>query len=72
MKGNWEVALLEAVKLDGGDPTKVKRVAIPFPDQLAALRQGRVDAVSTFQSVAAQMEPAGFKYNGDPQADARN
>ena len=72
LKGNWEVALLEAVKLDGGDPTKVKRVAIAFPDQLAALRQGRVHAVSTFQPFAAQMEAAGFKYNGDPQADALN
>lgn len=34
-----------AVKNDGGDYTKVNYIEIPFPDAIAALGQGRVDAI---------------------------
>ncbi len=70
LKGNWEVAILQAVKNDGGDPSKVKLVEISLPDQIAALQQGRVDAVSTFQPFAAQLRAEGYPGIGDPQASA--
>jgi len=68
LQGNWEVSLKEAIEKDGGDPSKVKLVAIPFPDQITALKSGRVDAISTLQPFIAQMTSQGFKSIGDPQA----
>jgi NitT/TauT family transport system substrate-binding protein len=68
LKGNWEVSLKEAVAQDGGDPSKVKLVAIPFPDQVTALKSGRVDAISTLQPFIANLTSQGFKSIGDPQA----
>src|SRR6476469_2687060 len=68
LQGNWEVSLKEAIEKDGGDPSKVKLVAIPFPDQVTALKSGRVDAISTLQPFIAQMTSQGFKSIGDPQA----
>jgi len=68
LQGNWEVSLKEAIAKDGGDPSKVKLVAIPFPDQVTALKSGRVDAISTLQPFIAQMTSQGYKSIGDPQA----
>lgn len=68
LQGTWEVALKEAVARQGGDPSKVKLVAVPFPDQAAALRSRRVDAVSTLQPFIAQLNADGYKSIGDPQA----
>ena len=68
LQGNWEVSLKEAIEKDGGDPSKVKLVAIPFPDQVTALKSGRVDAISTLQPFIAQMTSQGYKSIGDPQA----
>jgi NitT/TauT family transport system substrate-binding protein len=68
LKGNWEVSLREAVAQDGGDPSKVKVVAVPFADQVTALKSGRVDAIFTLQPFIAQLTSQGFKSIGDPQA----
>jgi NitT/TauT family transport system substrate-binding protein len=68
LKGNWEVSLREAVAQDGGDPSKVKVVAVPFADQVTALKSGRVDAIFTLQPFIAQLTAQGFKSIGDPQA----
>ena len=68
LQGNWEVSLKEAVAKDGGDPSKVKVVAVPFSDQVTALKSGRVDAISTLQPFIAQLTSQGFKSIGDPQA----
>lgn len=68
LQGNWEVSLKEAVAQDGGDPSKVKLVAVPFADQVTALKSGRVDAISTLQPFIAQLTAQGFKSIGDPQA----
>lgn len=38
------VAAASLIKDQGGDPSKVQFVAMPFPDMLGALEQGRVDA----------------------------
>lgn len=43
------VAAAKAIKDDGGDPAKVTFVAMPFPDMMTALAQGRVDAASVVE-----------------------
>jgi NitT/TauT family transport system substrate-binding protein len=70
LKGNWEITAREAIAQDGGDPSKVKVVAIPFADQVAALKSGRVDAISTLQPFGSQLEASGFRNIGDAQAMA--
>ncbi|MEH0421467.1 ABC transporter substrate-binding protein [Streptomyces sp. B21-083] len=68
LQGSWEVLLKESVAKSGGDPTSVKLVAVPFPDQATALKSGRVDAVYTLQPFVAQLMGEGFKDIGDPFA----
>ena len=68
LQGNWEVSLKEAIEEDGGDPSKVKLVVIPVPDQVTALKSGRVDAISTLQPFIAHMTSQGYKSIGDLQA----
>jgi NitT/TauT family transport system substrate-binding protein len=68
LKGNWEVSLREAVAQAGGDPNKVKPVAVPFADQVTALKSGRVNAIYTLQPFIAQLKAQGYKVIGDPQA----
>lgn len=49
------IAAAESIRADGGDPEKVKFVAMPFPDMVTALEQGRIDAaaaVEPFRSLA--------------------
>lgn len=70
LKGVWEVQVREAVAQEGGDPSKVKVTAIPFADQITALRQDRVDAIATLQPFGTQLEAQGFKNIGDAQATA--
>lgn len=43
------VAAAHAIKGDGGDPSKVTFVAMPFPDMMVALSQGRIDAASVVE-----------------------
>ncbi len=40
-----DTSVRASVRKDGGDPSKVKFVALPFPEQPAALANGQVDAV---------------------------
>jgi NitT/TauT family transport system substrate-binding protein len=40
-----DTSVRASVRKDGGDPSKVKFVPLPFPEQPAALQSGRVDAV---------------------------
>ncbi len=70
LQGTWEVTLREAVAQAGGDPSKVKLVAIPFPSQATALKSGRVDAISTLQPLIAQITAEGYRSLGDAQAIA--
>lgn len=53
------VAALEAIALDGGDPTKVTFVAMPFPDMVGALRQGRIDGAALAEPFYSQSLEAG-------------
>jgi NitT/TauT family transport system substrate-binding protein len=68
LQGNWDVSLREAIANDGGDPSKVKLVAVPFPSQVTAMKSGRVDAISTLQPFASVLLAQGFKSLGDAQA----
>lgn len=70
LKGSWEVSVRESVALDGGDPGKIRLLAVPFPDQAAALTSGRVDAVATLQPFIATLGQKGLVSIGDPQARA--
>lgn len=66
----WEFWTKESVEKDGGDPFAVNVTQIPFPDQLTAMREGRVDAVTTLQPFATQLQDEGFVSLGDPAAIA--
>ncbi len=68
LQGTWELALREAVAKQGGDPSKVKLVVIPFSDQVTALKAGRVDAISTTQPLVSALTAEGYTSIGDPQA----
>jgi NitT/TauT family transport system substrate-binding protein len=66
----WDFWIREAVEKDGGDPSTLNLVQLPFPDQAAALRSGNVDAVSTLQPFATQLSQEGFVNIGDSPAVA--
>ncbi|UED84046.1 ABC transporter substrate-binding protein [Streptomyces profundus] len=66
----FDLTLREAVRQGGGAPDTVEVVAVPFEDQLAALRQGRVDAVSTIEPFGGQLLTDGFRTIGNPATAA--
>jgi NitT/TauT family transport system substrate-binding protein len=45
LKSMGDLTINEAVRQDGGDPSKVKYIELPFPDMPAALGKGNADAV---------------------------
>lgn len=45
LQSELDVLLHEVVRRDGGDPSQVESVQVPFPEMLAALKADRVDAV---------------------------
>ncbi|WP_147437852.1 ABC transporter substrate-binding protein [Streptomyces radicis] len=66
----FDLTVREAVRQEGGDPDAVDVIAVPFEDQLAALRQGRVDAISTVEPFAGQLVADGFRSIGNPATAA--
>lgn len=60
------VALLYWVKLDGGDPSNISGVEVPFPNMMDQLKAGRVAAVEQLEPFVSQMLGKGFKSLGDP------
>lgn len=70
LKCCWEFWMREAVEKDGGDPSKVNFVQLPFADGVTALRSGDVDAISTLQPFATQLRDEGFRDIGDSAAIA--
>jgi NitT/TauT family transport system substrate-binding protein len=66
----WEFWIREAVAKNGGDPSAVKVVQLPFPDQVTALKGGSVDAISTTQPYATELRGQGFRDIGDSPAVA--
>jgi NitT/TauT family transport system substrate-binding protein len=63
------IALLYAVKKDGGDPTGINSVETSFPAMIDQLKAGRVDAVEQLEPFVGQMLGMGFKSIGDPLLD---
>jgi NitT/TauT family transport system substrate-binding protein len=70
LKGTWEVGLKEAVAKDGGDPSRVKIVIIPFNTQLNALKRGTVDAAAMIEPFQSQALAQGSKSLGSTDAVA--
>ncbi|MFI6347141.1 ABC transporter substrate-binding protein [Streptomyces sp. NPDC050560] len=70
LKCCWEFWIREAIRKDGGDPAKVKLVQLAFPDQVTALKQGKVDAISTAQPYATSLRQSGYRDIGDSPAVA--
>ena len=60
------VALIDWVKKDGGDPSGILGVEVPFPNMADQLKAGRVDAVEQLQPFVGAMRAAGFRSIGDP------
>ena len=70
LRSFFDLTLLEAVRRGGGDPRAVDVLAVPFEDQITALRQGRVDAVSTLEPFAGQLISQGYRSLGNPATEA--
>ncbi|MFD4675989.1 ABC transporter substrate-binding protein [Lentzea sp. NPDC058450] len=70
LKSLFDLTVTEAVRKEGGDPAAVRIIAVPFEDQLTALRQGRVDAISTIEPFAGQLLAGGFRSIGNPSTAA--
>lgn len=60
------VALVDWVKKDGGDPSGIVGVEVPFPNMADQLKAGRVDAVEQLQPFVGAMRAGGFRSIGDP------
>ena len=65
------IALLYAVKKDGGDPSGINGVETSFPAMIDQLKAGRVDAVEQLEPFVGQMLGMGFKSIGDPLLTSR-
>jgi NitT/TauT family transport system substrate-binding protein len=60
------VALVDWVKRDGGDPSGIVGVEVPFPNMMDQLKAGRVDAVEQLEPFVSVMLANGFRSLGDP------
>lgn len=60
------VALVDWVKRDGGDPSGIVGVEVPFPNMMDQLKAGRVDAVEQLEPFVGLMLANGFRSLGDP------
>ena len=50
-----------AVEQAGGDPKKIKYLEVPFPDMIAALEAGRIDAAWVVEPFASQGQAGGAR-----------
>lgn len=72
LKTQGDLTINESVELDGGDPSSIDYIEVPFPDALAQLDGGNADAVwipEPFLS-AALAEPEKYSVLGYPNQDA--
>ena len=60
------VALLYWVKQNGGDPSAIVGIQVPFPNMADQLKAARVDAVEQLEPFVTPMLKAGYKSLGDP------
>ncbi|RFU20400.1 ABC transporter substrate-binding protein [Geodermatophilus marinus] len=59
LNGMGQLTIDEAVRQDGGDPSGIQYVELPFPDMPAALDAGNVDAVWVPEPFLTQLIDAG-------------
>lgn len=60
-KAQLEITIASSVQRDGGDPSKVKWIALSFQDMIPALSSGRVDAVGEVTPFIEQAKSKGAK-----------
>lgn len=60
-KAQMEITVASAVKQDGGDPAKVKWIALSFQDMIPALQNGRVDAIGEVTPFIEQAKSKGAR-----------
>lgn len=65
-----ELVAKEAIERDGGDPSKVKFVALAFPEMVSALNRGDVDAVSIVEPFFSSAMQTGAKEIANPYTAA--
>ena len=68
LKCCWELWIREAIERDGGDQSSVNLVQLRFADAVTALREGKVDAISTVQPFATALRQEGYRDIGDSPA----
>jgi len=70
LQSELDVLLQEVVERDGGDPSQVESVQIPFPEMNAALDAGRVDAVVNVEPFLTQAkDQGGFEEISYPEVE---
>lgn len=69
LQSELDVLLHEAVRRDGGDPSKVQSVQVPFPEMTTALKAGRVDAVVSTEPFVTLAKEQGIKAINYPEAE---
>jgi NitT/TauT family transport system substrate-binding protein len=61
LKGSAELSIRAVLARHGVDVSKLKFLEVPFPDQLAALQAGRVDAAAPVEPFVTQARAAGAR-----------
>lgn len=70
LKNVLQLAVAKAVEDDGGDPSKVRFVAMPFPNMVPALAKGSVDAISVVEPFFSAATKAGGRLLFSPYTEA--
>lgn len=72
IKTQGDLTINESIELDGGDPSTVEYVEIPFPDALPQLEAGNADAVWVPEPFLSQAlaDPDTYSVLGYPNQDA--
>jgi NitT/TauT family transport system substrate-binding protein len=70
LKNIVDTSVRASVRKDGGDPAAVKFVELPFPEQVAALQAGRVDAIFVVEPFQQAAVAAGARKIASSYVDA--
>lgn len=70
LKNIVDTSVRASVRKDGGDPAAVKFLELPFPEQVAALQAGRVDAIFVVEPFQQAAVAAGARKIASSYVDA--
>lgn len=70
LKNIVDTSVRASVKKDGGDPSQVKFTELPFPEQVGALKAGRVDAIFVVEPFQQAAVAAGMRKIASSYVDA--